>query len=222
MLWQRKMTKTNKLDFLFDKWLADYPKYKGKFIKDGIVNENEYEQQNTKLLFIAKEPNNPKQDEWDFREWWSKEVKQSFSHRICEWAYGLLNNFPPILNLSKSNENRKEVMSKIAFMNIKKSGGKASADHDVIEETLKEEIEFIQDEIRIISPDLIIGGIGKSHYWNYIFPQIQFKDSGFDIKVAKSNGCKIIDFYHPSYRVPRSMSYSLLAIITNSNVFKNL
>ena len=216
------MNKTEKLDSLFDKWIEDFPKYKGKFNRDGIINEHEYERQSTKLLFLAKEPNDPKQSEGDFREWWSKGVKYSFSHRICEWAYGLLNDFPPVVNLPYSDEKRKEVMAKIAFMNLKKSGGKASADHDAIAQTLKEEQKYILEEINIISPEVIIGGIGCREYWKYIFPEVQFKDSGFDIKVARANRYKIIDYYHPSYRVPRSMSYSLLSMVSNSDVFRNL
>ena len=113
-------------------------------------------------------------------------------------------------------------MAKIAFMNIKKSGGGATADNDVIEETLKKEIKYIRDEINIISPDTIISGIGNINYWKLIFPHIRFINSGFDIDVAKVNGFRIINFYHPSYRVPRSMSYSLLGRIYNSEIFKNL
>lgn len=216
------MNKTEKLDSLFNKWIKNFPKYKGKIYRDGIVNEPEYERQSTKLLFIAKEPNDPEQTEDDFREWWSEKVKYTFSHRICEWAYGILNDFPPLSNLPYVNLKRIEVMSKIAFMNLKKSGGKASANHDIIEETLKEEYKYILEEINIISPDVIVGGISKPKYWKYIFPQVQFTDSGFDIKVAKTNGYRIIDYYHPSYRVPRSMCYALLNMVINSDVFRNL
>lgn len=56
-------------------WEEDYPKYKGKLNRDGIINEIQYEKQRPKLLFIAKEPNDPEQIEGDFREWWLEEVK---------------------------------------------------------------------------------------------------------------------------------------------------
>ena len=55
--------------------------------------------------------------------------------------------------------------------------------------------------------------IEHSTYNIYLLPHIHFINSGFDIEVAKVDRFKIINFYHPSYRVPRSMSYSLLGMI---------
>ncbi len=218
-----KMTKTEQLNQLFDRWIEQFPKYAGKFNRDGIVNESIFEKQKLKLLFVAKEPNNPEQkkDE-DFREWWLKEVKYSFSNRICEWAYGLLNNFPPLTSLSYNKKERTEVMKSIAFMNIKKSGGGATANQEEIVKILKDERGLLLEEINIIEPDIIIGGIGNTNYWKILFPEIQFKESEFDIQVARVGRYKVIDFYHPSYRVPRAMSYSLLYAVSTSKVFSGL
>ena len=93
------MTATEKLNALFHRWQVEFPDYQGKFTKDGINNEAVFNNQKLKLLFLAKEPNDPDQGGGDFREWWSEEVKYSFSHRICEWAFGLLNEFPPVEDL---------------------------------------------------------------------------------------------------------------------------
>jgi len=218
------MTKTERLNELFDRWIREFPEYKGKFIKDGIVDENEYNSQKIKLklLFITKEPNDPHQSAWDFREWWAEEVKYSFSHRICEWAFGFLNGFPPIVKIPYDNKERIKVMKKIAFMNLKKSGGKANANYKEIEKVLVEEKHLLLEEIDIIEPDIIIGGLGKTDYWRDLFPTVKFKDSGFDIKVARVGKYKIIDFYHPSYRVPRSMTYTLLGAVSKSKVFTEL
>ena len=218
----KNKTKTEQLNELFDSWVQQFPKYKGKFIKDGIIDENIYDLQKIKLLFITKEPNNPDQNDSDFRIWWSKEVKYSFSHRICEWAYGFQKGFPPIVEIPYDNEKRREIMKSIAFMNLKKSGGKASADYKEIERVLIEEKDLLLQEIFIINPNIIIGGLGKTDYWKYLFPTVEFKDSGFDIKVARVGGWKLIDFYHPSYRVPRSMSYALLGAVSKSKVFTEL
>ena len=68
------------------------------FSRDGIIDGQEYNKQSCKLLFLAKETNNPDQPGFDFRAWWHEEVKYAFSHRICEWAYGFFNGFPPIEN----------------------------------------------------------------------------------------------------------------------------
>ena len=218
----KKMTKTEQLNELFDSWVQQFPKYKGKFIKDGIVDENVYELQKIKLLFITKEPNDPEQSDWDFRKWWSKEVKYSFSHRICEWAFGFQRGFPPIVEIPYDNERRREIMKSIAFMNLKKSGGKANADYEEIKRVIVEERELLLKQIDIIKPNIIIGCLGKTDYWRYLFPTVEFKDSGFDIKVARVGEYKIIDYYHPSYRVPRSMSYALLSAVSKSKVFTEL
>ncbi len=216
------MTKTEQLNKLFDRWIEQFPKYKGKFIKDGIVDEKVYELQKIKLLFIAKEPNDSKQSEWDFRVWWTEEVKYSFSHRICEWSFGFQRGFPPIVEIPSDNEKRIEIMKRIAFMNLKKTGGKANADLEGIEKVIEEERELLLEEIDIIKPDIIIGGLGKTDYWRRLFPTVELKDSGFDIEVSRVGEYKIIDYYHPSYRVPRAMSYTLLGAVSKSKVFTEL
>ncbi len=62
------MTKTEKINLLFESWEKETPEYTGKFIKDGINNEGLYKEAKTKVLFLTKEPNNPKQEAGDFRE----------------------------------------------------------------------------------------------------------------------------------------------------------
>ncbi|MEK0338438.1 MAG: hypothetical protein QQN41_13500, partial [Nitrosopumilus sp.] len=88
--------KNTNLDKLFNEWIKRYPKYENKFVSDGIIDEIQFNNTFPKLLFIAKEPNSPDQLSDDFREWWSGGVHDNFSYRICEWAFGLLNNFPDL------------------------------------------------------------------------------------------------------------------------------
>lgn len=216
------MTATEELNALFDRWQDEFPEYRGKFHKDGINNEAVFAEQKLKLLFLAKEPNDPKQGLGDFRSWWAKEIKYAFSHRICEWAFGLLNGFSPLDEPRYKNMDRIRIMSAVAFMNLKKSGGGATADKAKIQEAVDNERHLILKEISIINPDIIVGGIGRPELWESLFPGIQFKDSGFDIKVAKCGSYKIIDYFHPSYRVPRSMSYCLLGRVSDSDVFRKL
>ena len=56
------MTKTEQLNLLFKNWETEIPEYKGKFIQDGINNEDLYLKAATKVLFLTKEPNNPNQE----------------------------------------------------------------------------------------------------------------------------------------------------------------
>jgi len=54
------MTKTQKLNDLFESWLGEFPKNRRRIHKDGIINEASFSKQKTKLLFISKEPNKKK------------------------------------------------------------------------------------------------------------------------------------------------------------------
>ena len=216
------MTATKQLNDLFQRWQIEFPEYRGRFVSDGIINEALYDKQPIRLLFIAKEPNDPGQNGGDFREWWAEEVKYSFSHRICEWAFGLINNFPPLNEIPYDNKIRVQILNSISFMNLKKIGGGAGADHDVIKQVVSREKHLLSKEIDIIAPHIVIGGLGNSRLWHSLFPGIKLEGTGFDIKVAKYNSYKIIDYYHPSYRVPRAMSYCLLGRVYESKVFQSL
>ena len=208
------MTRTEKLDRLFDDWKRQRPKEAQLMCLDGIVCEQRYEKMKPKILFIAKEPNDPKWDAFDFREWWCQcGPKYTFSWRLCEWAYGIWNGFPPLAQFNNAHD----IIRSIAFMNLKKVGGGKQANPDVILNITKRDCTFLRRQIAIIEPDVIVGSVGRDErIWDVLFPDIQFQDSGFDIAVATVKHVKVIDFYHPSYPVPRAMSYCLLGRVFGS------
>lgn len=107
-------------------------------------------------------------------------------------------------------------------MNLKKVGGSGSADWRLIQSTTKRDREFLCQQIGIIAPDVIVGGVGDSGLWSMLFPDITLEDCGFDIRVARVGHVKVVDFYHPSYRVPRAMSYALLGRVFQSERFNAL
>ena len=209
------MPKTVQLNLLFDEWEAQYPGEAPYMCRDGIVCEEHYETTNPKILFVAKEPNNPPpRPAFDFREWWYEEgPRYAISKRLCEWAYGIWNGFPPLTQFD-AEADTSNIIRSIAFMNLKKVGGNNKADPQEIRRFTKRDQDFLRRQIRIIDPDIIVGGIGDSSLWSVLFPGIEFQPSGFDIGVAyvevNEKRVPIIDFYHPSYRVPRAMSYCLL------------
>ncbi len=207
------------LNVLFSDWKKKYPKYKDKFISDGIIDELEYNRANKKILFIAKEANSPNQSEGDFRTWWPEGVRDNFSYRLCEWTYGILNDFPP---MNRIESDKATYIKKIAFMNLKKIGGGNTVNYKTLTQVVAQEAPFIKKQIDIINPNVIVGGIGEQKYWEDIFSGIQFVDSGYNIKIAKYDEYKIIHFYHPSYRVPMAMSYALLGSVFNSEAYKRL
>ena len=215
-------TRTERLNALFVEWRQWTIEEADRMCLDGIVCESSYEKTDPKLLFVAKEPNHPKGQGFDFRKWWSEEVKYAFSKRLCEWAYGVQNEFPPLSEFDTDETNKLATIRSIAFMNLKKVGGSGSSDHKVIRSATERDKCLLRQQIKIIDPDVIIGGIGDSRLWSLLFPGIMLRDCGFDIRVARVEHVRIIDFYHPSYRVPRAMSYSLLGRVFQSDEFAKL
>jgi len=217
------MTDTNKteqLNKLFKEWKKRVPENN---VWDGIIDEKLFNEANKKILFITKEPNNPKQEAYDFREWWKDEIKYAFSLRIAEWSYGIFNDFLPEYDeIWKNEESVKKALWSIAFMNIKKVGGGGKSKFDRIMYHVKKSYDFIHREIDIIDPEIIILGITWKEIRTELFPDLEWKDSGYDIAIAKYKKTKIIDFYHPSSRNAPAAAYSLMQNIIRSKAFKEL
>lgn len=217
------MSRTEKLDKLFANWEDKVFSYKGKFVRDGIINEDFWNNTTPKVLFIAKEPNNPEQTPGDFREWWQKEIYYTFSYRIAEWAYGILNKFPAFDTIWQNRGFAHKALQQIALMNIKKTGGGGSCNGGVVIDHFNQNSHYLKEQIEIIAPDIIILCLS----WNQVvrdglFGKLEWIKSGYDINVARWNTTKLIDFYHPSSRTAPAASYSLLQNIINSSVFKGL
>jgi len=213
-----------KLDQLFLQWKNNYGGQSHRFCPDGIINEKEYQRANTKVLFVTKEPNHPRGEGFDFREWYSEDVKYQFAHRLSEWAHGILHGFPPLSDLDgeDSKARRLAALRSVAFMNVKKVGGSSSANKKGIREAIRRDKKLILKQIQIIAPDVIVGCLGESDLWSLLFEDVKLIESGFDILVASTPHGRLIDYYHPSYRVPRSMSYSLLGHVIESKSFQRL
>jgi hypothetical protein len=216
------INKTEQLDLLFEKWESFIPEYKGKFVKDGIVNEQEYSSSSVKILFIAKEPNNPNQEPWDYREIWNEGFSYTFASRIAEWSYGILNNFPQFDQIDINENSLEKAIKKIAFMNIKKSGGKGSSELQEMMHHLKINLDFLHKQIDIILPDIIILGTTWMELRNKLLPNTKWVKSGYNIEIGKYKNYKVIDFYHPSSRSAPSATYSLLQNIYNSEQFNQI
>jgi hypothetical protein len=216
------MTKTDELNTLFADWEKFVPEYTAKFVRDGIVNEEAYLLAHTKILFLTKEPNNPGQTPGDFREWWKEGIKYGFSFRLAEWAFGILNDFPPYDEIWKTKDNVNHAIRSIAFMNVKKSGGGGLAEYDRMIEHATKNKDFISKQIDIIQPEIIITGLSWPELRCQVFPDLAWMESGYGIAIARCGDKKIIDFYHPSARTAPAASYSLLQNVIRAPPFRNL
>jgi len=219
---------TDQLNILFEEWKKQYKKNNEDpkdFAKDGIINEEKFNNTSLKLLFIAKETN---RGHGDFRSWWQgKEddgkVKGQFSKRIFEWAYSIFHNFPGLELIPNDQSNRISTLSKVAFMNLKKTPGVNKASPKEIKKTVINFKLYILNEIEIIGPNIIIGGISDSTLWDDIFSSLDVKTTKINgRKVMRTKKIRIVDFYHPSCRIPRVKTYRILRDIISSDNFKNM
>jgi hypothetical protein len=219
------MNTTEKLNELFTKWENSIDSYKGIFVRDGIINEQEWNITTPKILFITKEANQyGKPAAGDFRDDWQNNIsKYPFAYRIAEWSFGIINNFPQFDNISKVPLLYHSILQRIAFLNIKKSGGIGTSSGFEIGRHLDQNLPFLYEEIEIIKPNIIILCLSFNPYIHLrLFKGCVWKSSGYEINVGKWNNCQLVDFYHPSCRNAPSASYSLLQNVFNSQVFKSM
>lgn len=168
------VTKTALLDELFTDWECSTPGYHNKFVADGIVDESQFENASPRVLFVTKEPNNLEQTPGDFRSWWKYELKCGFTYRIAEWSYGLLNNFPPYDEIWKRPGGKaKASLSQIAFMNIKKCGGRGNSTWTCMMEHVRAGQQFIKRQIEIIDPHIIVCGLTWCDVRDAVFPGVE-------------------------------------------------
>jgi len=219
------MSASKALNALFTEWqrVCDMPA--NDFYADGIINESLYASSSSRLLVIAKEPNARNHDQTGDRsfvtEWDSRKGRYRFALRIGEWAHGILHDFPPF-DVFKE-EDKLDSLRKIAFMNVKKSGGVGSANRDDIYQLVCKHREFITEEIRIIDPDIILLGLSfDKRLATELFGPLDWQPSGYSIDVAPLGKARIIDFYHPSSRNVGAAAYSLLQNVIRSMTFRNL
>ncbi|MEO6720770.1 MAG: hypothetical protein ABIN67_10390 [Ferruginibacter sp.] len=216
------MDRNLKLNSLFNEWQNATPEYTEQFIKDGVIDEEQFEEQKPKLLFITKEANASSNKSWDFRDNWHQELLYRFDYRIAEWAYGIQNNFPEFDSIYQNKNEYSNAIKKVAFMDVKKSSGGSQCDNGLLLQNIKENLSFLHRQIDIIEPDIIISSLMDYDTVTMLFPGIEFKKSGYIRCVAKWRNYKIIDFYHPSSQTVPAASYSLLQNIYQSNAFKSL
>lgn len=219
------MTKTEQLQKLFAGWKKEIDLFSSEaFFEDGIINEDLWQanKPGKKVLFIAKEPNaKDRKGGGSFVEEWDVETPPTynFAHRLSEWAYGIMNDFPPYEQI----ENKLSYLRQIAFMNVKKSGGGGFTDNKEMYRIVKPQCPFIIREVNIIEADIIVACLSFAEgLLEDIFGKVQFISSGYNVKIGRYNNSRIINFYHPSSRnVPVAM-YSLLQNVVQSEAFQNL
>lgn len=151
-------------DDLFKEWIAK--QNYSSFMKDGVIDENTYFNEKTKVLFVLKEANCPEGKD-DLKPYLKNpELKGNWWktwNNVARWTIALLENSPYPRSVSK--EYRASILKRIAFLNIKKVGGDNQADSKELNAAAENDFEFIDRQIKMYSPDIIIccGQNGKSN-----------------------------------------------------------
>lgn len=200
------MKKNDQIDQLFKEMCIKHPYLSIGFKKDGIINEDLFDNQKKKVLFICKEPNDPTQTEGDFRTWWQQKLYGIHAHRVGAWSHGILNGFPDIQNISR--DDKMSGLSKIAYLNLKKIGGAGNSNISEICMYAKQIRHELIDQITIINPDIIIGGVSSFKVWDSLFGRsdmTEISETGFLWRNKH-----VLHFYHPSARKSNLFLYEEL------------
>ncbi|WP_157579278.1 hypothetical protein [Spirosoma montaniterrae] len=186
-------------------------------IYDGIISEHNYNKQERKILFIAKEHNrlNDSYDSGSYQNWWAPEnkadnnIRYTFSHRLSEWSYGLLNDFPDYSLIQPTD--KQNALKAIAFINVKKTYGGASSNPDVLKNYIQTSQTLLQKQIREIAPNIIVTCFRYDDLTKELFgfdSMLPIPNSSFSYQ--KWNETLVINFYHPSARKKKCSLYSQL------------
>lgn len=190
------------------------------FIYDGIVCENKWNDKDSKkILFMLKESYTT-DEEHDLMKW----LRNGNGYirmwkRITRWTCGLVNTTAEKVydfdkaEAIKDGEGR-EMLKKIAVINLKKSNGKSSSDMAEVNAYASADKKEILKEIELIDPKIIVcGGTFDSLRLDVMYPHIEKKEQQFyRIKIAGKDRL-VLDYKHPScWGTNKDKYYGLMAI----------
>ena len=222
------MTKTEQLNKLFKEWkkaqinesekdlaitIGPFTKIKRQFFcEDGIIDEETYDKEQRKVLFLTNEPNI---DEYlsdnteiiggriqSFVEYYDNEHddwRGKMRERICGLYQAITNDFSkPMHKYARS----------FAFMNLnKRGGGNVIGDGSHLKKYCELYSDFILKEIEIINPDIIIWLGTKSFKMDIKdkYLNARVKDEKYYLKVNNKD-IPLIGTWHTSYtRIPKKV-----------------
>lgn len=195
-------------NLLFEEW----KKKQGYsyFISDGVFDEDEWNRQDYKILFVLKEAN------WengnvDLCKYLLSEPKSPYWktwNNIARWTKAILigGEYPKRV----TKKDKTYWLRKIAAINLKKIGGGSAAQDKIIGYYAKKDRIFIKRQIELYKPDIIICcGRGKGKNAD-ILHDVIFSDEEvsewkkpvlqynyFYIKMKEKGEVPVVSFYHP-------------------------
>lgn len=203
-------------DALFEEWerAIDRP-----FYLDGAVDEDAFADSKPKLLYVLKEPNEPGGEGWDMREFVRDGARGHTWNNITRWTE-CIRALPDDVLWEKlegnlTEERRASTLRSIAFMNLNKHPGGASADPENLLQVTVRDQEFIRRQIAIYDADYVIC-CGTKGQLTSIAPYSE--QTGRWRQTTRGIGCLptpnsgwLVDYWHPQARYPNVFLCYLLA-----------
>ncbi len=184
------------------------------FITDGIINQELWDESDSKVMFILKEAYDSKNSSgsWDLRSLIRRNGVSGRTFKpMAQWAYGIHsilsgNGIAPYVENSKDV---KRALLSSAIVNLKKSGGKKKSGSKNLEKYVDEDWHLISDQIKAISPEIVVCGRTWHLISSKLTNKIKITDSAYI-----SDGIVYIEFWHPSNRAANLMNYYAICAIT--------
>lgn len=177
-------------------------------VLDGVTDYNCFAKSKRKILWIMKEANQSGGQHTDDLRVFHKNVVRYKNWRrtykpIIKTSYGILND---INYLEIPNEDQiLDVLSQVAFINVKKTGGTSKSGKKVINDHYVQNKDIIVEQINCIQPDIIIN---CSRVWQ-LFTEISTSEliNVERFNVARYNNAIIVNAFHPNQRKINQIEY---------------
>jgi hypothetical protein len=136
------------------------------FCTDGIVDMAAYQGTKPKLLFVLKEVNSPAPGKWDLRRR-LREHWDPMARALAKWTAGILCGFRQSYHeVSKDRDLLHTSLCRVAVVNLKKVGGGATSDMNVINAFAYVAKDLLVRQIEEIRPDIVVaGGVFATLMW---------------------------------------------------------
>ena len=174
-------SQTAALEKLFDEWARKHaekvstaepylmPEQEtpyGGFIRDGIINLENWKKQKVRICFILNEaggyndlekfPNGA-----DLAADWNERGSFStFMFKLAVWTKAIQDSFvaPITYNKQEVMKIRDELIRSIAIVNIKKTDGQKRSNFEILQRFASEDAEELKRELELVNPNIIICG----------------------------------------------------------------
>lgn len=143
--------KGEKMENIFERWIDKH--HDNSFITDGIPFPEIYEQEPNKVLFVLKEPHDEScgiGDQIDtYRNYALNQSNEDFG--------GIISKIGDLYSsIWGGGADTRDSIKKIAFMNLKKSGGGGECNNKYLGKYVENVRDLIIEQVNTINPDYIV------------------------------------------------------------------